>query len=175
MGIFEARVKIKSIEDARNVAERIGGIFKGYYYAIDIIFKPKKENEKGIIDLRIFKINNRQTKNYVLTHKIAEWSNNVKTDEIISKNKFDIIEEVFDFMRDCYGDILEEDYKYSRAGWEYNLGKDDIFVELIEELGPTIEIEAENKDEVENLFKSFEVIEYLSEPVPEIMRKLLKK
>ena len=115
MKTFEARGKIKNIKDARNVAEKIGGIFKGYYRATDIIFKAKESDpEKGVIDLRIFKINNRQTKNYILTHKIAEWSDKTKTDKIIIKGKFDTMEEVLHFMIDRYGDVLKEDYKYSR-------------------------------------------------------------
>lgn len=54
MKIFEARGKIKDIKYARNVAEKIGGIFKGSYSFTDIIFKVKKaDSEKGVIDLRI--------------------------------------------------------------------------------------------------------------------------
>ncbi len=41
-------------------------------------------------------------------------------------------------------------------------------------LGPVIEIEADNKSDLENLFKLFEVSERFSESVPELMRKLLK-
>lgn len=175
MKIFEARGKIKDIKDARNVAEKIGGISKGYYRAEDIIFEAKEtDSEKGVIDLRIFKINNRQTKNYIFTHKIAEWSGKTKTDKIILKDKFDTMEEVLDFMIDHYGDVLKEDYKYSREGWEYNLEKGDIFIECIEKLGPTMEIEADNKSDLENLFKLFDVSERFSESTPEIMRKLQK-
>jgi hypothetical protein len=43
MKIFEARGKIKDIKDVRNVAEKIGAIFKGYYSATDIIFNSKNE------------------------------------------------------------------------------------------------------------------------------------
>ena len=175
MKILEARGKIKDIKDARNIAEKIGGIFKGSYCATDIIFKVKEtDSEKGVIDLRIFKINNRQTKNYIFTHKIAEWSGKTKTDKIILKCKFDTMEEVLDFMIDHYGDVLKEDYKYSREGWEYNLEKCDIFIECIEKLGPTIEIEAENKSDLENLLKFFDIGELFSESTPEIMRKLQK-
>lgn len=176
MRIIEARGKIKDIKDARNVVEKIGGIFKGYYYATDIIFKSGKANfEKGIIDLRIFKINKRQIKNYILTHKIAKWSGNTKTDKIILKLTFDTMEEALEFMVDHYGDSLKEDYKYSREGREYHLEKGDIFIECIEKLGPTIEIEADNKNDLEYLFKLFDVSERFSESVPEIMRKLLGK
>jgi adenylate cyclase class IV len=175
MKIFEARGKISNIKNARNVAEKIGGIFKGYYSAEDVIFKAKKTDpEKGVIDLRIFKINNRQAKNYIFTHKIAEWSDKIKTDKILLKDRFDTMEEVLNFMIDHYGDVLKEDYKYSREGWEYNLEKGDIFIECIEKLGPTIEVEADNKSDLENLFKCFEVNERFSESTPEIMRKLQK-
>lgn len=176
MGIFEARGKIKDIEDARNTAEKIGGIFKGYYHNVDVIFKPKKvDPEKGVVALRIFDINNRETESYIITHKIAEWSGKIKTDKIILKNRFDTMAEVLDFMIDHYGNDLKDHYQYSREGWEYHLEKGDIFIENIEGLGPTIEIEADNTDDLENLFKLFDVTERFSESTPEIMRKLLRK
>lgn len=174
MKILEARGKIKDIKNARNIVERIGGIFKGSYYNTDIIFKNIEE-DKGIITLRIFKINSRQTENYIFTHKIAEWHDKTKTDKIILKCKFNTIEKVFDFMSNHYGGWLDEDYEYSREGWEYILGNNGIFIECIETLGPTIEVEAENKNDLENLFKLFEVTERFSESTPLIMRKLLKK
>ncbi len=40
MGIFETRGKIKDIEDARNIAEKIGGIFKGF----------NKNNSRIVVD-----------------------------------------------------------------------------------------------------------------------------
>lgn len=174
MRIIEARGKIKDIKDTRNVAKKIGGQFKGSYYAIDIIFKSKRA-EKGIIDLREFKINNRKTKNYILTHKIAEWSDKTKKDKIVLKDSFESMGQALAFMIVHYGEDLKEDYRYYREGWEYHLKKGDIFIEVIEKLGPTIEIEADNTNDLEELFKFFEVTERFSESTPEIMRKLLGK
>ncbi len=179
MKIFETRGKIKDIKDARDAVEKIGGISKGYYCATDIIFKPKKiksekeGSDKGIIDLRVFKINNRQTKNYAFVHKIAEWHDNIKTDKVIVNGRFDTIREVLSFMNDNYGEELKMDFGYSREGWEYREAENNIFIERIEKLGPTVEIEAENKGDIERLSKIFGVIEYFREPVPEIMRKLI--
>jgi adenylate cyclase class IV len=176
MQILEARGKIKDINDARKTAEKIGGIFKGFYSNTDIIFKAKESDpEKGVITLRRFKINSRQTENYIFTHKIAEWSDKIKTDKIILKSRFDTMEKALDFMTDHYGSGLKYHYEYSREGWEYSLGNNGIFIERIEKLGPTLEIEAENKSDLENLFKLFEVGERFSESTPEIMRKLLGK
>lgn len=171
MKIFEARGKIDNIKDARDTAEKIGAVYKGFYSCTDFIFETKNVGE--ILRLRVFKINNRQTKNHILTHKIPEWSGNIKTDKIILQNKFDTIREAINFMIDHYGDF-KEDYEYSRDGWEYSHNKNDIFIENIEKLGPTIEIEAENKDDLENLLKSFDISEIFSESTPEIMRKLQK-
>ena len=176
MKIFETRCKIKDINDARNVAEKIGGIFKGHYSTTDIIFKVEKiDSEKEIIVLRHFKINNRKTKNFILTHKMPEWMDKIKTDRTILKEKFDTMEEALNFMKDHYGSDLKDGYEYSREGWEYHLDMSRIFIENIEKLGPTIEIEAENKRDLENLLKSFKTIECFSESTSEIMRKLLGK
>jgi len=53
--------------------------------------------------------------------------------------------------------------------------KGDIFIEYIEMLGPTIEIEADNKENLEELFQLFDVTERFSESTPEIMRKLISR
>ncbi len=123
----------------------------------------------------MFKTNNRQAKNFILTHKIAEWMDKIKTDRIILKKRFDTMEEVLDFMIDHYGNELKKDYEYSREGWEYHLDKSNIFIENIEKLGPTIEIEAENKIDLENLLKFFETTECFTQSTSEIMMKLLGK
>jgi adenylate cyclase class IV len=171
----EKRCKIKDVDDTRKIIETIGGIYKGYYSATDIIFKPKKaESEEGTIVLRVFKINSRQTKNIVLTHKIAEWDDKIKTDRIILKKKFDTIGKAILFIIDRYGIGTKDDYTYSRDGWEYHLDKNRVFIEYIEKLGPTMEIESDNKKDLENLFKHFEITECFSEPVSEVMRKLIK-
>lgn len=171
MNIFETRGKINNIKDARDTAEKIGAVFKGFYSCTDFIFQTK--NIEEILRLRVFKINNRKAKNYILTHKIAEWSDKIKTDKIILKRKFDTIKETTNFMIGHYGDF-KEDCEYPRDGWEYSLNKNSIFIENIEKLGPTIEIEVENKDDLENLLKFFDISELFSESTPEIMRKLQK-
>ena len=176
METFEIRCKIKNIKGAMDIAEKIGGVSKGYYSNTDIIFKiGKTYPEKEIIRLRAFKINNRQTKNFVLFHKAADWEGNIKIDRIILKERFDTMEEAIDFIKYYYGDDIKEGYEYSREGWEYHLNKSKIFIEDIEKLGPTIEIEAESKRDLENLLKFFGTTECFSEPTPEIMRKLLRK
>jgi len=174
--IFEKRCKIKDIDDARKVAELIGGIFKGYYSNTDIIFKLEDaDSEKDVIVMRIFKVNNRQAKNFILTHKVAEWDDKIKTDRIILKKEFDTKEEAANFVIDHYGVWIEQDYMYSKEGWEYHLDKNMVFIENIEKLGPTIEIESENKTDLESLFKHFDIIECFSESVSEVMRKLIGK
>lgn len=175
MKIFEVRCRIKHIDDARNVVEKIDGIYQGHYHNTDIIFKSKNSDIEGTIVLRLFQINNRRTKNVILTHKIAEWTDDIKTDKIILKQSFDTIKDALSFMIDHYEDSLKDDYQYSREGWEYHIDNIKIYIENIEKLGPTIEIEAENKDDIKNLLKHFNVTECFYEPTSEIMRKLLGK
>lgn len=176
MKIFETRGKIKDIKDARDTAEKIGAIYKGFYSCTDFVFKTK--NIGDIIRLRVFKINNRQSKqskDYIFIHKIAEWHDKIKTDKIIIKRELDTMEETLDFMINHYGYVLVNDYEYSRIGWEYSHNENSIFIENIDMLGPTLEIESDNKNDIENLFKFFDVSELFTESVAEIMRKLLGK
>lgn len=171
MKTFETRGKINNIKDARDTAEKIGAVYKGFYSCTDFIFQTK--NIEEILRLRVFKINNRKTENCILIHKTAEWSDNIKTDKIILNRKFSTMKKAVNFMIEHYGDF-KEDYEYSRDGWEYSYNGSDIFIENIEKLGPTIEIESDNKDDIENLLKFFDVIELFSVSTPEIMMRLQK-
>ena len=151
--MIESRVRIKDIRDAKRAVEKLGGVFNGHYSYTDIVFKPgfeKGDIGKDVIRLRVLKINNRRTKNFILTHKIAEWTDKTKTDRIILREEFANIKEARDFMKVHYGSELKESYKYSREGWEYHLDRSKVFIETIEKIGPTIEVEAESRRELIN-------------------------
>lgn len=174
--MIEARGIIKNIQETKMKIEKIGGKYDSRYSYADIIFIPisgEADLNKEFVRVRVLKVNNWQTKNVVLVHKTAEWKGKAKIDNFILKKEFNTAEEAIDFIKEHYKGKLKESFKYFREGWEYHFGKNRIFVEDIEKLGPTIEVEAENENELSDIFKSLEIMEKVSDSVPEMIGKIL--
>jgi adenylate cyclase class IV len=175
--MLEARATIKDIQKVKKNIERLGGIFKNYYSFTDVIFIPKigKINlNKEFIRLRILKVNNWPTKDIVLVHKKTGWKGKSKIDNIILRKEFDAVENALDFIKKHFQNKLQKSFEYFREGWEYHLSNKRIFVEDVKNFKPTIEIEAENEKELDDIFKKLEIVKRLSDSMPEIMRKKLK-
>lgn len=159
--MIEARGIIKNIEEIKTKIEKIGCIYDSHYSYTNNIFIPilgEADLNKEFIRVRVLKVNNWQTKNVVLVHKTAEWKGNAKRDNLVLKKEFDAGEEAVDFIKEYYKGELKESFKYFRDGWEYHFGKNRIFVEDIEKLGPTIEVEAENENELSDILKSWKLL-----------------
>ena len=172
--MVEGRATIKDIEETKKKIKQLGGVVKNYYSFTDIIFIPKigKINlNKEFIRLRILKVNNWPTKDIILIHKRTDWKGKSKIDNIILRKEFSEIENAVDFIKKHFQNKLKKSFEYYREGWEYYFGKKRIFVEDIKKFKPTVEIEAENEKELDNIFEKLETVERLSDSVPEIMRK----
>ncbi len=175
--MIEARGIIKNVDETKKKIEKIGSVYDSYYSYTDIIFIPisgEVDLNKEFVRVRVLKVNNWQTKNVILVHKKAEWNGTSKIDNFILKKEFNTVEEAVNFIKEYYKNKLKESFRYSREGWEYHFGKNRIFVEDIEKLGSTIEVEAENENELSCIFKKLEITERVSDSVPEMMRKALK-
>ncbi len=172
------RATIKDIKETKKNIEQLGGIFKNYYSFTDIIFIPKigKINlNKEFVRLRILKVNNWPTKDIVLIHKKTDWKGKSKIDNIILRKEFSEIKNAVDFIKRHFQNKLKKSFEYFREGWEYHLNNKKFFVEDIKNFKPTLEIEAENEKELNDILKKLEIVERLSNSAPEIMRKNLNK
>lgn len=127
---------------------------------------------KEFIRLRIYKANNWPTKNIILVHKITDWKEESKIDNIVLRKEFNSVKEANNFIKTHFQDKLKRSFEYFREGWEYHLSKKRTFFEDIKDFKPTVEIEAENRKELNDIFQKLKVIERLSDSVPEIMRKI---
>ncbi len=169
----EARAKIKSIEKARSALEKLGAKFKSTYAFTDnIYFKKdgKKDLREEFMRARSYKENNWDTKDVVFVHKKIEWSGSTKTSNVLLKEEFDTLDEAENRIQD-----VEKSFSYARKGWEYTLGDAHIFVEDIEGLGPSVEIEADDEKTIDDLFNKLDATERITGSMPEIMERICKK
>ena len=176
--MLEKRVKVKNIEKAKKKIMSLGANYKGNYAFQDIIFVSKKERtdlNKDFIRVRVYSKNNWKTKNVILVRKKTIWKDINKTSKVILKKEFDKEKEAFDFMDKKYNLQFENKFEYYREGWEYQFNLSHVFIENVEKIGSTVEIESENKNEMEDLFNKIGVEKILEDSMPEIMRKRLNE
>lgn len=175
--MLEARGKIENIEEIKKIIERIGGVYDSHYSFTDVIFIPESglaDLSDGFVRVRILKVKNWKTSNVSVVYKTAEWKGQAKIDNVVLKKEFDKVEDAFDFIKENYKGALKEGFRYFREGWQYHFGNNRIFVEDIEKLGPSIEVEAENESELDDIFKKLLIVKRVSGSVPELMRRVLK-
>lgn len=175
--VIEVRGIIKNIDYAKKRVEDLGAISKSYYSFTDIIYTPLQEEinlNNDFTRLRVYKENNWPTKNFILVRKKTKWDKDTKIDEIVLRQEFETLGDALNYIEDKFKGSLQKKFEYFREGWEYELGKNRIFIEDIKDFKPTVEIQSENKKELTDLFKQLEVKEILTDSVPEIIRKILK-
>jgi len=174
--MIEGRAIIKDIEKAKKSIESLGGIFKSNYILKDIIFIPKIGKYKLNNDFIRVRINIKSdwiAKKVILIRKQNEFKNIGKIDKILFRKEFDTEEEAFIFIQKKFPEF-KKGFEYEREGWEYQLNKNRIFIEDIKGWKPSIEIETEKEEDLEDLFNKIGVLELIKESIPEIMNKLLK-
>jgi adenylate cyclase class IV len=168
MAKIEVRGYIDDIEKVRNRLEDINAIYKGEYDFKDLIFTLGEKPLNEVNDyLRLRQI-----------IKSARQDSGIKFDKKLKTSEGQEIEEVSKLYkrRDNairYIRLNFKDYRkileYSRKGWEYFHGRCNIFVEDIENLGPSLEIEAWSPEEVEGYFKVLEIEERYSKSVADLV------
>jgi len=166
----EARAVVESVEKTRRELERAGAVFESEYEFTDMIFAAKCEDfSKEFVRLRMYKVNNWTTKGFVLVQKQTHWSGAVKKEQIVLKKEFDSSEEAMSFIQEELK--LKKCLEFSRVGFEYTWKNQRVFVENIECLGASMEVEGHTAEEIERLFSKVTIGERAVACVPELVRK----
>jgi adenylate cyclase class IV len=169
--MIEKRAKIDNIDKAKKYLKFWGAEYKGSYNFNDIIYNPEEEKidlKERYARLRIYKKNNWDTEYKAsLVKKEIEIEKGQKKKKTILKKGFKSLKEAYNYIDKNLK--YKKLFEYKRKGWEYELGSNKIFLENIEQLGPTVEIESEYEDEIKKLFEVLDVKEEYGDSVPEIM------
>ncbi len=175
--MIEGRGIIESVEIARQKVEGLGGVFKSNYAFKDIIFVPRKETYNltdDFLRVRVLSKNNWNTKNVILVRKKTEFQKIGKIDKVALRKEFDTEKEALNFIEKELGKDFDFGFEFSRQGWQYQLGKNRVFIEDIEKYRPSLEIEADNEQELKDLFTKLQVKKQVKQSMPEVMKNLLK-
>ena len=133
--MIDARNFVDSLDEARDILLKENATFKGEYDIHDIIYKLKDSSvgiEKTFLRLRIVPINIWNEKPYIVSIKQTELKEVGKESIIPVKVQFDTEQEARDFVQEKYSNMFEYDFEFSRKGWQYDLGEDQVDLEDIQ-------------------------------------------
>ena len=173
--MFDARIFIDSLDDARAILRKENADYKGEYIIHDIIYRSKDPNvglEKSFLRLRIVPKNiwNERPVNVVI--KNTEIREVGKKSIIPVRQDFDTREEAEKFIEDNYLGDFEYDYEFDRTGWQYFIGEDGVDLEDIEG-HMSIEFKSKTEDGLRSLMQKFNARDPIRGPSVVKVREIL--
>ena len=147
--MLEARAFVSEIESARKILDE-KAVFKGEYICRDIIFVPLDPNKSlkdQFLRLRIQEKNVWDEKDVIVAIKQTEQKEVGKNSIIPLRKEFDTEEEGRKYIEENLLDKFKYDFEFTRTGWQYNLGEDQVDLERIENLDNCFSIEVKSKTE----------------------------
>lgn len=164
-------------QEIEKIIEETGLKKKSDFSFYDIIYVNK--NGKSITDdtlkIRVYNLNEWNTKDVLVIRKTALLVDCAKEDKVLLKEEFDNLEEAEKYVLENFSNDFEFAFKLSKIGKEYASSTCRVWIEDIENFGRSIEIGANNQEDIDNLISKFSVVEKLDKSVPEVMYERLGK
>lgn len=160
--MLEARAFVSEINTAKQILKDSKAIFKGEYCCRDLIFIPKHTDKpygEEFLRLRINEKNIWKEKDVIVVIKHVQKKEVGKENFIPFRKEFDSEEEGRKCIQDNFSDSYNFDFEFTRTGWQYDLGEDQIDLERVEGLNDcyTIEIKSKTVDGLKHLAEMFKL------------------
>ncbi len=178
--MLEARAFVPEIESTRKILEDKGAIFKGEYICRDLIFIPNRSDKpygEEFLRLRINEKNIWNEKDVIVVIKKVQRKEMGKDSLIPFRKEFDTEKEGRDYIEKSFSKDFKFDFEFTRTGWQYDLGEDQIDLEKVEGLNNcyTIEIKSKTVDGLKHLADIFKLDSLIKGAMLGEMKKLLVK
>lgn len=176
--MLEARTFVSNIDKARKTLLDNGAVFKGEYQCKDTIFSPldsAKTLKDEFLRLRINVKNIWAEKDVIVAVKQTERRDFGKNSVIPLKKEFDSESEARAFIEANLTNDFKYDFQFTRTGWQYDLGENQVDLEKVEDLPDCYTIEVKSKTEygLKNLVDMLGITSIIQGPsVVEIKRLL---
>lgn len=178
--MFEARAFVLDIETAKKVLEDNHAIYKGEYRCRDLIFLPIGQVGSEYVGdkflrLRIYEKNIWNKKRVVVAIKKTEKKEVGKSSIIYICKEFDSEIEARRYIQDSFGNDFTFDFEFTRTGWQYDLGDDQIDLEKVEDIENcyTIEVKSLTQRGLQQLTRMFNLIFVVKGSMVGAMKRLL--
>jgi len=179
--MLEARafVSESEIESARKILDK-EAVFKGEYICYDVIFSPidsTKTLKDEFLRLRINKKNIWKEKDVIVAIKETLEKEVGKNSLINLREEFDTEIEAREYIDNNLLDKFKYDFEFTRTGWQYNLGENQVDLERVEDVSDcyTIEVKSKTEDGLRNLLDKFQITSVISGPSVVEMKRLLSE
>lgn len=178
--IVKYRAEVVGIAQARQTLEQLGAKLENNYIFTDTIYVPTKKTSTwsdDFIVIRSYVKGNWLTKKVVMTRKQKRSdkfrieSDYIRQPKVVFEKKFDTEEEAFNFFADEFEGEFVYGFAFSREGWFYRLFDHRIFVEDIEGLPPSVEIEVREDESVDQLYAQLNVLREFNPVIPEAIKE----
>ncbi len=148
--MLEARAFVGEIETARKILVDKGAIFKGEYICRDLIFAPP-DASKGLKDeflrLRINEKNIWNEGDVIVALKKTEQKEVGKNSLIPFKKEFSSESEARKYIEENFEQDFQYDFEFTRTGWQYDLGENQVDLEQVHGLEHCFSIEVKSNTE----------------------------
>ncbi len=159
--MYDARIFIPSLDEARRILAEQNAVDKGYYEIHDAIYASKDPGQdlgSVFLRLRSVPVNIWDDAAFIVAIKNTELQAIGKQSIIPLKKGFESEEEARAFIAENYADTFEFAYEFDRFGWQYFIGEDGVDLEDVEG-HCTIEFKSKTEDGLRRLLETFGVTE----------------
>lgn len=176
--MIEARTFVSEIESVRKILEENRAVFKGEYILTDQIFSsynPKKELDDEFLRLRTYQKNIWPEENVIVAIKKHEQKEVGVDTEVPLKKGFESKEEAQKFIEENLLSQYKYEFEFTRTGWQYDIGEDQVDLERVDDLKDfyTIEFKSNNVEGLKKLVKLLNLRDVIKGPIASHMKELI--
>ncbi|MEK9132071.1 MAG: hypothetical protein AAB447_04155 [Patescibacteria group bacterium] len=178
--MLEARTFVSGIDNARKTLQDRGAILKGEYRCKDIIFSPL-DSTKSLADeflrLRINVKNIWDEKDVIVVIKQTKKKGIGKDSLIPLRKEFDSELEARKFIDQNLQNHFQYDFEFTRTGWQYDLGENQVDLERVEDIPScyTIEVKSSTERELKKLVDLLSITSLIKGSSVVEMKRLVSK
>ena len=176
--MVSGRARITSVEEMRALIEQRGSTLNGHYISKDVIYVPKKASfnlSDDFLRMRICLVKDWPTKDVILLRKQTQFEGASKVERTVFKQEFDTVDEARAYIEAHFVNEFTFGFEYQREGWSYKVDDQQVYIEAINGLPPSIEAESVSPEQLAELFSKLGVLERYEASVAELIRRSLSR
>lgn len=160
--LLEDNTNVDNIEDL--------GVKKASEYGFyDLVYLNRNGASitEDTLKVRVYQKNEWDSKAVLVIQKRAVIEDGTKVDKVLTREQFDTELEALKYVEDNFSSSYDFAFKFSKTGIEYKNETIRVWVEDVENIGITLELEAEDADTLNSFITNFNIKEKLDISLPE--------
>lgn len=178
--MIEARSFVSEIDTTRTLLEENSAVYKGEYILTDKIYSsynPEKPLNDEFLRLRTYHKNIWQQKDVIVAVKIHD-QKEIGVDTVVPlKKEFDTEDKAQEFIDENLLNQYKYEFTFTRTGWQYSLGEDEIDLERVDDLENfyTVEFKSDTVEGLKRLETLLQLKDVIRGPIASHMGELIRK